>query len=97
MLVRLRDYETEVLRFMTHPLVPFTNNNGEGDIRMSKIQQKISGCFRSMQAAQNWCRVRSYVVTCGKNGIAALVALEMLFDNKLPIFMQTILNAELRS
>ena len=97
LLVRLRDYETEVLRFMTHALVPFTNNNGEGDIRMSKIQQKISGCFRSMQAAQNWCRVRSYVVTCGKNGIAALVALEMLFDNKLPLFMQTILNAELNS
>lgn len=97
LLVRLRDYETEVLRFMTHSLVPFTNNNGEGDIRMNKVHQKISGCFRSMPAAKAWCRVRSYVVTCGKNGIAAMDALEILFNNKLPAFMQAILNANVKS
>ena len=97
LLVRLRDFETEVLRFMTNPLVPFTNNDGEGDLRMSKVQQKISGCFKSMNAAKNWCLVRSYIVTCGKHGMPAMEALEMLFNNKLPGFMQDLLKAEIQS
>jgi transposase len=88
LLVRLRDYEHEVLRFMAESLVPFTNNQGERDIRMTKVQQKISGCFRSMEGAANFCRVRSFLSTCKKNGVSASKALEMLFNGKLPDFVQ---------
>ena len=49
LLERLRDFEHDVLRFMEMESVPFTNNQGENDLRMTKVQQKISGCFRSME------------------------------------------------
>ncbi len=52
LLERLRDFEEDVLRFMDNEIVPFTNNLGENDIRMTKVQQKISGCFRSKEGAQ---------------------------------------------
>lgn len=45
LLERLRDFEDDTLRFMSEAIVPFTNNQGENDLRMTKVQQKISGCF----------------------------------------------------
>ena len=87
LLERLTDYEKEVLRFMDDERVPFTNNQGENDIRMTKVQQKISGCFRSMKGAEVFCRVRSYLSTCKKHGVRASVALRLLFEGKLPDFM----------
>jgi len=86
LLERLINYEDDVLRFMSDPLVPFTNNQGENDIRMTKVQQKISGCFRSMQGAQIFCRVRGYLSTCQKQGVSSSHAMELLFDGKLPDF-----------
>ncbi len=86
LLERLRDYEGDTLRFMTSIEVPFTNNQGERDIRMTKVQQKISGCFRSMNGAQIFCRVRGYLSTCKKHGISATTALALLFEGKLPDF-----------
>jgi len=66
--------------------VPFTNNQGENDLRMTKVQQKVSGCFRSMEGAQTFCRVRSYLLTCQRQNISASDALNQLFDDKLPEF-----------
>ncbi len=89
LLERLRDYEQDVLRFMDVKIVPFTNNQGENDLRMTKVQQKISGCFRSMDGARIFCRVRSYVSTCRKQGMSASKALSLLFHGNNPDFMKT--------
>jgi transposase len=66
--------------------VPFSNNLGENDIRMTKVQQKISGCFRSIEGARIFCRVRNYLSTCRKQGVKASQALDLLFSGKLPDF-----------
>ncbi len=87
LLERLRDYEQDTLRFMDNELVSFSNNLGENDIRMTKVQQKISGCFRSMDGAQIFCRVRGYLSTCRKRGVKSSHALDLLFNGKLPDFM----------
>ena len=84
LLERLRDFEHDVLRFMVETDVPFTNNRGENDIRMTKVQQKISGCFKSMDGAKIFCRVRSYLLTAQKHGVTPTDALKTLFDGKLP-------------
>jgi transposase len=88
LLERLRDFEQDVLRFMEVERVPFTNNQGENDLRMTKVQQKISGCFRSMEGAKIFCRVRSYLSTCRKQGMSATQALALLFQGKDPDFMK---------
>lgn len=87
LLDRLREFEEDTLRFMKNPIVPFTNNHAENDLRMTKVQQKISGCFRSIEGARVFCRIRSYLVTCRKNGVNPTEALRMLFDGKLPAFV----------
>lgn len=87
LLERLRDYESDVLRFMVEKEVPFSNNQAENDLRMTKVQQKISGCFRSWDGAKIFCRIRSYLSTCRKQGITASEALRLLFEGKSPQFM----------
>ena len=86
LLERLRNFEDDVLRFMEDKLVPFTNNQGENDLRMTKVQQKISGCFRSMEGAKIFCRIRSYILTCQKHGVSITDAFKLLFEGKLPQF-----------
>jgi transposase len=84
MLDRLREYEDDTLRFIQSGHVPFTNNQGENDIRMTKVQRKISGCFRSMKSAQTFCTVRGYLSSCKKQDVSASEALTLLFKNQLP-------------
>ncbi|GHV87384.1 transposase [Spirochaetia bacterium] len=84
---RLRDYEHDVLRFMTDKEIPFTNNQAERDLRMIKVHQKISGCFRSWDGAYYFCRIKSYLSTCEKHDISSADALKILFEGQMPGFM----------
>jgi transposase len=85
---RLQRHRDEVLRFMSDTSVPFDNNGSERDLRMVKLQQKISGCFRTSDGARSFCRVRSYLSTARKQGHSLLSSLERAFNGK-PLLFQT--------
>jgi hypothetical protein len=83
LLERFQNHEASVLLFAKNPHVSFTNNRAEQDLRMSKVKQKVSGCFRTEIYALAYCRISSYLQTMANKGYNPLIAVQMALNGEL--------------
>ena len=68
---------------------PFINNRGEREIRMAKVKQKVSGCFRTVAFAHAYCRISSYLQTMAALGYNPLVATAIALQGKAVVCLNT--------
>jgi len=80
---RLKRHEPAVLLFAKLSHVPFTNNRAERDLRMSKVKQKVSGCFRTKSFAEAYCRISSYLQTMANKGYNPVVAIRLALSGQI--------------
>ena len=85
LLLRLKDYRSDVLRFLYDPTIPFTNNQAEQDLRMMKLKQKISGGFRTTNGAEVFIRIRTFLSTARKQGWDIFNTLANSIDGEIPL------------
>ena len=90
LILRLIQFKDGTLAFATNKLIPFTNNQAERDLRMLKVKLKVSGCFKTIESAQRFCLLRSFVSTCIKNNININEAFDLLFSDNLDKIIQII-------
>jgi transposase len=85
LVLRLKNHRDDVLRFLINPLVPFTNNQAERDIRMMKCKQKISGGFRSVKGAEVFARIRGFISTARKQGWNVFESIQQVVRGHVPM------------
>ena len=83
--LRLDEYESAVLLFARNKDVDPTNNRSERDLRMTKVKQKVSGCFRTHEMARHFFRITSYLKTMKNRGYSSLEAITMALNGKIPM------------
>lgn len=86
LLDRFKNHQKEVLAFMYDFKIPFDNNLAERDVRMMKLQIKLSGTFRTILGAQMFCRIRGFISTMKKQNRNVLDSIMASFNNQ-PVFV----------
>ena len=82
---RLQKRKAQVLAFLEDFAIPFDNNQAERDLRMVKVRQKISGCFRTTKGVTRFCRIRGYISTMRKQGLSIFAALAQAISGRPPL------------
>ena len=90
LLLRFQNFRGDVLRFLTEPDVPFTNNQAERDLRMMKCKQKISGGFRCFEFAVSFANIRSFISTASKHGLNLLEVITEALLGNVSVFLASI-------